>query len=270
MRASAEAWLARNAPQAIVMIGGRLTLDGYTFARYMHSEVGSGTIEERIAVGEAAINQAKMRAGLFGNWRSKLNEMLIPNGRYGAIHAPDAYCASLGKPPRCNAARRWAATTRDPSIMTLLLAQLVVSGASGDFAEGAQTQWGPDAVKESDGITPKLTNPTAIANFVRSAAHPSNGQYYWVGPLPGVDPWHTWLVVKGPTAGSLVGQALIARGISALPLTGRAPLRPSWPANLPICDKPASKGQAFFMAALGLTAGALAAHFVAKRYVHPA
>jgi len=271
MRASAEAWLAKNAPVALQMIGGKLSQIVYTFARYMHSEVGSGTIEERVAVGEAGLNQARLRAGTLGNWASKLNEMLIPwetpkrphaKGLYGAIHAPDAYCASLGKEPGCNAANRWAATTRDPSVLSLLLAHLVVSGGSKNFAKGAATQWGPEYLKNPDGSRMGTgTTPERVASFVKYAASSSGGQYYWVGPLPGVDPWHTFLTAKGPAATTMQGQALILRGIAGLQLSNGKPVRPVWPADLPVCGGLAGgfSGAEIALALLGVAAGAYGA-----------
>lgn len=241
MRESAAAWLARYAPQAITTIGGALDQDTYTFARYMTSEVGSGTIEERIAVGEAALNQAKRRAGVLGSWRSKLREMLVPNGKYGAIHAPDAYCKQLGMSVGCNPARRWAATSRDPTAFAIVLAHFVMSGQSGDFARGAETQWGPEYLRNTDNTYLKNgTTQARIESFVRYAASDSGGRYYWVGQLPGVDPWHTWLAKKGPAASSPQGLAMIAQGIAGLPLSGGRPQRIAWPADLPACDKPAS------------------------------
>jgi hypothetical protein len=239
MRASAQAWLAKNVPQVLQMIGGSLNQNVYTFARYMHSEVGSGTIEERVAVGEAGMNQARLRAGLTGNLWTKLNVMLIPNGRYGAIHCSAAACASLSKPkpPDCNCAGRWAATTRDPSVMALLLAHLVVSGGSGNFANGAQTQWGPEYLKNPNGSRMGTgTTRARVESFVRYAATKDGGSYYWVGPLPGVDPWHTWLSAKNP-AGIFGGhEALVQRGIEALALApnGR-PVRATWSTTLPTC-----------------------------------
>jgi hypothetical protein len=265
MRASAEAWLTKNAPQVIPMIGGSLSQEVYTFARYMHSEVGSGTIEERVAVGEAAVNQAIRRAGLTGDFWSKLNKMLLPNGKYGAIHVYGSYCPSIGKTDGCNAANRWAATTRDPSVMAILLANLVVSRQSGDFANGAQTQWGPDALSWAKAGNFTTTN---VINFVRSAASDSQGRYYWVGPLPGVDPWHTFLTKRGPAANTAEGQALIQTGIGALPVSGGRPVRTTWE-GLSVCaggpslfaGAPLSRTEMVLLALAGLGGLAGAVYF---------
>ena len=259
MRASAEAWLSAHVPQALALIGGSLDQLTYTFARYMHSEVGSGTIEERVAVGEAAVNQAKARAGLIGSWQSKINTMLIPNSKYGAIHCPADYCASLGKGPDCNCAGRWAATTRDPSVLSIVLAHLVVSGESGNFARGAATQWGPEYLKNTDGSRMgQGTTRARIESFVRYAASSAGGRYFWVGSLPGVDPWHTWLAFKGNAIDIANSEALIQRGIEGLALSSSGkPIRPTWPADLPVCGKPSSMGVlgSFVMAVLGFGLG---------------
>lgn len=260
IRAKAEAWLAQRYPQVLAQIGGRLALDTYTLARYMHSEVGSGTVEERVAVGEAALNQARIS-------RRTIYQMLTPTGFYGPIHAPRDWClahgyscSSTSNPNVCCAPyKRWASTARDPSIMSLLLAHLAVSGASGDFAEGAVTQWGPEAwIKDGQ---------AKLSSFVRNIA--ASSKYYWVGPLPGVDPWHTFLVRKewfGPS--SPMGADLVARGIEALTLPRRAP---SWPADLPVCGKPLlnRRAQAFLVSMLGLAVGVGAASLIARRYIHP-
>lgn len=259
MRAAAEKWLAANAPAVLAMIGGKLDQTVYTFARYMHSEVGSGTIEERVAVGEAAINQAKSRAGVIGDWISKLNTMLIPNGKYGAIHCPDAYCASIGKGPDCNCAGRWAATTRDPSVLAIVLANLVVSGNSGGFARGAMTQWGPEYLKNTNGSRMGTSTTRArVESFVRYAASSAGGRYFWVGSLPGVDPWHTWLAGKKLPIG-VNAETAIQHGIEGLALAADGkPSRPLWPKDLPICGKPMSGGSAVLALLLGIGAGAWA------------
>jgi len=260
MRAAAEKWLALNVPAMLTLIGGKLDQTVYTFARYMHSEVGSGTIEERVAVGEAAINQAKSRAGALGDWISKLNTMLTPNGKYGAIHAPAAYCAALGTcGTACNCAGRWAATTRDPSVLAIVLANLVVSGGSGGFARGAMTQWGPEYLENTNGSRMGTgTTRARVENFVRYAASSKGGRYFWIGPLAGVDPWHTWLAGKKLPIG-VNAETAIQYGIEGLALAadGR-PSRPLWPKDLPICGKPMSGGGAALALLLGIGVGAWA------------
>ena len=210
MRANAEAQLRRLAPG---LFSGSLSLDAYTLARYMQSEVGDHTIEERVAVGEAAVNQAKRRG------KSILNVLLYnqgpghPNyGFYGPIHGPEGVSTAPYQ--------RWASTSRDPTTLTLLLANLVMTGRSNNFARGALDQWGPEAwVKDGQ---------TRLTNFVKSL---TQSNLYWVGPLPGVDHWRTFLVTQ-ENPGVSTGAALAQRGLTALTLPAQ---RPIWPANLPIC-----------------------------------
>ena len=54
---------------------------------------------------------------------------------------------------------------------------------------------------------------------------------YWVGPLPGVDPWRTFLTrrIKVISPTSAPGKALIARGVAAMHAA-----RPDW-TGLPVC-----------------------------------
>jgi hypothetical protein len=271
MRSRAEAWLAQHYPQALAQIGGFIPLDVYTYARYMHSEVGDGTLEERVAVGEAGINRAK-RA------RRSISQLLMPSGYYGPIHAPESTCIAKGyargsRQNRCPTSNmntccspfgRWAATSRDPSIMALLLAHLVVSGESGNFSNGADDQDGPE-IWISKG-------QTALTNYVKGLA--DNGKF-WVGPLPGVDHWRTFLQFTPDfVQRAREGKALLQRGIDALALPAQ---RPYWPADLPICSKPGaiqefiqkSNGGAFLLASLGLAVGTGLASLVAKRYLHP-
>lgn len=209
MRAAAETRLRALAPG---LFSGKLSLEAYTLARYMQSEVGSGTIEERVAVGEAAVNQAKLRG------KTVLNVLLYnqgpghPNyGFYGPIHGPTGVTTAPY--------RRWASTRLDPTVLTLLLADLVASGRSGNFARGADDQ--------SD-----LFNRTAYPNPVSTLQSTAARGNYWVGPLPGVDHRHTFLMRKyGVLPTSPQGMALLARGIGAVSSSAG----PVWPVSTAVC-----------------------------------
>ena len=171
-----------------------VSLEAYTLARYMQSEVGSGTIEERVAVGEAAVNRAKLaKTDILARllYRQPVGH---PNrGWYGPIHGP----GGVGTSPY----QRWAATSRDPSPQTLALAALVMSGKSGNFSKGADDQNGPQY----------FPDPTVS---VRSKA---NGGNYWVGPLPGVNHMHTFLYrYYGYKPTSPEGAILLQRGLDAV------------------------------------------------------
>ena len=232
LRANAEAFLAQNAPQALAMIGGRLSLETYTYARYMASEAigNASTVEERVAVGEALRN----RSGFFGK---SIYKLLTPSGYYGPIHGPGGTStAPYG---------RWAATSRDPSVMTIILASLVTSGASKDFAQGADDQ--------------AAVNTQAWVSYLAK-----NGKF-WVGPLPGVDHRRTFLVFTPDLVTRATrGPELLARGLAVI---GKPP--EAFPPMSQVCAKPlvSRRATSFLLTMAGLAAGTVAAHFVAKRYV---
>jgi hypothetical protein len=215
-----------------------LDLETYTLARYMQSEVGGGTVEERVAVGEAARNRARSE-------NIGINDLLLyrqpvghPNrGFYGPIHG-------IGTGVSTAPYGRWAATSADPTVQTALLADLVTSGKSANFSRGAIDQDGPEYWAGQ--------GQASLNGYVQGLA--KSGQY-WVGPLPGVDHWHTFLQFEpGISSSTVEAQALIARGMQALTLPVQ---RPQWPADLPICMRPISLG---WVAAIGVFLGALAFH----------
>lgn len=245
MRANAEAQLKRLVPG---LFQGNLSLEAYTLARYMQSEVGNGPIAERVAVGEAAVNRAKLE----GLSRGVLSLLLYrqrpssPNyGFYGPIHGPSGVStAPYG---------RWASTRQDPTVLTLLLANLIMTGQSENFARGADDQ--------SD-----LFNRTAYPNPVGTLQFAATRGNYWVGPLPGVDHRHTFLMRKfGFSPTSPQGMELLARGIAAVSSNAA----PNWPANLPLCTAPsvnapgAESGTKSFFVAFGAVAGLAAASWLA-------
>lgn len=190
-----------------------LSLAEYTLARHIASEVGSGTPEEKVAVAEAARNQARRR-----NYPDVTKLLLYvqrsghPNrGYYGSIHGEGGTStAPYG---------RWASTRSDPGVDDILIAKFVLAGKSKNFAKGANKQYGTEYLK----------NPSYSVK-VRANSHD-----YWVGPLPGVDHWRTILYATYPTIdpNSAEGKALVARALSAV--ASRA--RPDW-SGLPICKKP--------------------------------
>jgi hypothetical protein len=199
-----------------------LDLATYTLARYMHSEVGGGPAEERVAVGEVAINQAKRRG-------QDVNGLLLftqPSHLYGEINVAGG--RNTG---------RFASTSRDPSVLTTLLADLVISGKSENINLGADDQ---------DGMEFRNFFPVPMNKILFEA----NQGSYWVGPIPGVDHWRTTQFRKfGFTPDSFQGRALIerARQFFGNPvyegnIVARS-MRPVWPANLPICGQPGAPAQ---------------------------
>lgn len=213
--------------------GKALDLNTYTLARYIHSEVGSGTAEERVAVGEVAVNQAKRR-------KQDVNGLLLftqPTKLYGEINAPGG--RNTG---------RFAATSRDPSILSALLADLVISGKSENINHGADDQ---------DGLEFKRFFPVPMNRILSEA---KNGKY-WVGPIPGVDHWKTTQFrTFGFKPESFEGKQLIerARAFFGNPVYEgsivAASMRPVWPTNLPICGTPGapptSSGKQFLVGTL--------------------
>ena len=256
MRASAEKQLQASSfwPR-----GKPLDLATYTLGRYMHSEVGSGTVEERVAVGEVAVNRAKLEKLAQG----VVSLLLLrqPTKLYGEINVAGG--GSTG---------RFAATSRDPSILSMLLADLVISGKSENINLGADDQ---------DGLEFKRFFPIPMNRILSEA----NSGRYWVGPIPGVDHWKTTQYRKlGFKPDSFEGKQLIerARQFFGNPVYEgsivAASMRPVWPANLPICAAPGkpgpvSSGKQFLVGVLlvsgllGLTFGALRlSKHVAKRH----
>jgi hypothetical protein len=205
----------------------KLTLGTYTLARYMHGEVGSGTVEERVAVGEAAVNRVKLEYKTDPE-KGVLNLLLYRTpgkssyGKYGRINLKrDGVTVNTG---------RWAQTSVEPSVLTVILADMVMNGNSGDFSHGADDQ---------DGLEYRTYFPVPMD---RINAEASRGKY-WVGPLPGVDHWHTTLFhTFGVKPDSLVGRGLLERarlvfGNPQWDETGRIvqSMRPYWPTTLPPC-----------------------------------
>ncbi len=207
--------------------GPSIDVDIYTLSRYIASEVGSSaTPAEKVAVAEAAVNRAK-------RWKLSIQGLLLnrspaPNkGFYGPIHCQRAE-GGLGAPYG-----RWASTSKDPTIADVLTAQLVVSGASRNFARGADDQ-------------ADLTNTDSFPNPAGTIRTFAAKNSYWVGPLPGVDHRKTFLFGYRPDIApdSTLGKAMIQAATLAV-----ARPSPDW-TGLPICKT--SKAPAVI--ALGLTA----------------
>jgi hypothetical protein len=247
MRARAEAQLQRIAPR---LFRGPLSLETYTLARYMQSEVGDGTIEERVAVGEAAVNRARRERLRRGVLDLLLYRQLPghPNyGFYGPIHDRPEGCAARGLPKFCAPFGRWASTAKDPTVLTLLLADLVMSNRSGNFARGADDQVGLE-YKET------FSDPAA---YVRAKAAQGS---YWVGPLPGVDHWRTFLTRELNIEPSTpIGAALLAQGLAAVS-SRKAP-----PVALPICPVSENRRVARALLAIVGLAGAAGLSWLAIR-----
>lgn len=223
-----------------------LSLETYTLARYMQGEVGGGygggTLEEAVAVGEAAINRAKLEG------KRDANAILLyrqnpghPNyGFYGPIHGPGGTAtAPYG---------RWATTHADPTVLAVLLADLITSGKSGNLSRGAVDQASPAYA----------ANFPSIPGYVKYLA---NNRLFWIGPVPGIDHWRTFLVANQPgqSSGTPWGTARVQYTLDYLDADmaangGQRKIAKPWPADLPICTR---SGLLIAAGIVGLTAGAL-------------
>lgn len=233
------------ADHASSVIGLPVSLATYGLARYMQSEVGDGSVEERVAVGEAAVNRANMEDLPHGILSLLLYRQGTSNphyGYFGPIHGPSGVTtAPYG---------RWAATSADPSVQTLALAGLVLSGGSDNFSQGADDQ---------DGIEYSAAFPDIPAKIRRAA----NAGNYWVGPLPGVDHWRTFLwrhYGYGPN--SAEGLQLIQRALDA---TAHR-VRPDW-SKTPVCSGMSSSAKSLLVGA-GLVGLAGLAYVFVQRVRH--
>jgi len=207
MRAAAEAKLR----VAGYWTGNRpLSLEAYTMARYITSEVGSGSVEDQAAVGEAAINQAakwKLKNGILSLLLYRQSSAHPNYGYYGPIHGGSVASAPYD---------RWAATSKDPNVRTLMLADGILRGETKGFNDGAHTQWGAEYLPNPQGL---IRKQAAAGNF-------------WIGPLPGVDHWRTLLIrdygKNHPDAAAMLAQGLAAYADKSA--------RPKW-GDLPLCSK---------------------------------
>lgn len=227
-------------------------LDVYTLARYVQSEVGTSHVAETVAVGEAAVNRSKGNVNALLLYRQNPGH---PNrGFYGPIHGGGGVeSAPYG---------RWAATSKDPTVAALAIAQLIMSGGSHNFAQGADDQNGMQYAKA-------FADPEAT---IRRQAGEGD---YWVGPLPGVDPWRTFLMHNyGKHISGVQHDALLTRGLIWAKARRRvgdlwvADPPVTWDPNMPTCSalSELSGGQIIGIALLG--SAAIGAAFVGvKRYL---
>lgn len=226
-----------------------LSLETYSLARYMQTEVGGGhgggTIEEAVAVGEAAVNRARLEG------KRDANAILLyrqnpshPNyGYYGPIHGTgDTTTAPYG---------RWASSHAEPTVLALLLADLVTSGKSGNFSRGADDQAGLQYTANFPSI------PGAITAW-------ANRHLFWVGPLPGVNHWRTFLVkqASGESANTAWGAKQVQTTIDHLTADmaandGARKMARPWPADMPTCPR---GGLLIAASIVGATIGALMYH----------
>ena len=209
MRAAAEQQLQAS---GLWPAGQPLSMDTYAIARNIQSEVGSSSIEQRVALAETTINQG-IRRGLSPAGMVLFSNVAANNGFFGEIQS--------------GASGRFTSSAHDPTILTTLIADFVVSGQSNNFTGGGSDQ---------DGLEYQKYFP----NIAYTVSNYANSGMYWVGLLPGVDHWLSAIwKYYGVAANSAQGQQLIQRALQGFAnpnyVNGRATNRPQWPADLPIC-----------------------------------
>lgn len=159
-------------------------------ARYIESEHGAGehgTAMEKVLLAELAVNQGKRNG-------TRALDVLLYRVRGSAGYG------TFG--PAHGGYSRWASTSRDPCQDDLAIAEFVLSSKSNDFGRGADDQWGALYVKEG------------LTHLVNYAAKGGN---YWIGHLPGVNPWHvTAFKHYGYAPDSPQGKQLIAQALAQI------------------------------------------------------
>jgi hypothetical protein len=170
MRADAESQLVAL---GLLPAGGGLPLNVYSLARNIQSEAGSGSIAERGAMAQAALNRAR-RDGI------SISHLTMRNGT--------RYARQSGRNPR-------VASSQDPRWSDIVLAALTLEGRlEGQF--GGVTHYFSPKVQDSMHAAGR-TSSDRWAIYDRWAR---SWGYAWVGPIPGVDPEKQFLMVD-------VGQA---------------------------------------------------------------
>jgi len=168
MRAAAERWLNENGYWK-----GKLPMEVYTVARYVASEVGNGTPEEKVGVAEAAVGQAKL-----SKTKTSVVDVLLYRTPGTATYG---YYGKIGK----GYIGRWASTALDPCVVDIEVARFVLAGESRDFSTGALDQMGYEYM------------PGGVEGAYADIRAAARGGKLWVGHLPGVNPWRTMLQRRG-------------------------------------------------------------------------
>jgi hypothetical protein len=187
--------------------GRAITLDQYSLARNLATEIGNGAVAEKVAMAMSTIGRAAL-----GSLGTTVTEVVLTNtgcsfGRgsrcfYGSIHASgNVDTAPFG---------RFTASTQDPTLQDLAIAEFVLNGGGGaplnpsNFARGADDQWSPLSSARGDrsgGVDKGL-------NAIGAQALQGD---FWVGPICGVDPVNIQFFRHRPDLkGTAEGQALIA------------------------------------------------------------
>lgn len=208
LRAHAEAWM-----QSRGLWQGYLPLDVYSLSRNIASEIGSGTLEMKMALALSTMGHA-VKKGI------PVSTVILSNitqqPLYGAINKIVAeFDPELGTTKNKITAPygRWTASSRDPQEVDILIAAAALRGDAGlprdvsNFAAGADDQ-----------------ADSSIVNPITAGAQ----RRYWVGPLPNVNPKQLMLMrtYADIDPASPLGQQMIQRALAM-----KADPAPQWRVN---------------------------------------
>jgi hypothetical protein len=183
-----------------------LRADVYGVARNVRSEAGSGSPSEKVAMAEAALNRAS-----YAGW--PLSRVIMKNGtRYGRQRGTN--------PP--------VSTRQDPYWDDLVVAELVLTGQTRNFARGATHYWSPNAIDSMHRQGRHRDDRWSLYD-----RWSGDWGMAWVGPLPGVNHNKQFLMVgKAKRRDAAAWAVADAAGKHALARTG-VPRE----ATLPICGE---------------------------------
>lgn len=139
-------------------LGRPLSLDAYSVARNVASEAGEGTLAEKIAIAEAAVNRARADG-------ISISRLVMKDGR--------RYAKQSGLNPR-------VASSQDPMLEDLVAAELALAGRTGRLARGATHYFAPRYYGET-------SLRELFQRWASGWGSPTMG-LAWVGPIAGVRP----------------------------------------------------------------------------------
>lgn len=185
LRANAE---RRLRELGVFGLFGTLSQNAYSLARNIATETGSGSAEQKVAMGLSTINAARRRGVSVHTLITQNNRIA---NRYGRIHGHgETSSAPYG---------RFTASSTEPTVEDLMIAKFILDGGAGtfpnDFANGADDQ-------------AQVRDASWITSLARTGS-------YWVGHIPGVDPSEVTLFRKLDVSPG-ESQALVARALAML------------------------------------------------------
>lgn len=199
--------------------GRALSSEVYSLARNVASEAGGGSFGERVAMAEAGVNRARLEG-------VSIDRLMMRDGKL--------YGRQSGSNPR-------VASSKDPTWVDLVIADLAITGQTGAYTRGATHYFSPDA-QDSLFRTGRVPDD-------RSRIYERWTKTYglmWVGPIPGIDPSEQFLMVDVGTSHPLFSQQYRA---------GLAALRGDDPGAALCVDPPAGGAVVAVIGGLALVAG---------------